>query len=952
MIRSRLGLLFSVAVIVVGGCQRSEPVSESSGLPAGITLIETVAPATDDEIVIPYKKYRLDNGLTLILHEDNSDPLVHVDVTYHVGSDREEIGKSGFAHFFEHMMFQGSEHVADEQHFKIVSEAGGTLNGTTNQDRTNYFETVPDNQLEKVLWLEADRMGFLLDAVTQEKFEVQRATVKNERGQSLDNRPYGLVQEKLAEAMYPPGHPYSWLPIGYVEDLDRVNVNDLKKFFLRWYGPNNAVLTIGGKYDEAQTLRWVAKYFGPIPRGPEVAPPEKLPYGVAADRYISMEDNVALPLLLMAWPTVYVYHQDEAPLDVLMTIMGQGETSLLYKNMVKNRLAVQANAGHNCSELSCVFTIVAVANPTAGKSLADFEQLARDSLKEFEQRGVLDDDLERTKMMIVSGMIYGLESVSGKVSNLASYETFAGNPNFTANDIARYENVSKADVMRVYDKYIKDKPAVILSVVPKGQKKLIAAADNWKMPPRVLPDYAETTDSQLAYRRPQDDFDRSIMPPAGPNPELTLPVIWRDKLDNGVPVLGAINSETPTVAIRLKIDAGQRHESLDKLGLATLTASMLNESTQFTSTEDISDRLQKLGAAVQFGADNDSTTMAVRSLSENLDQTLAIAAEMLLTPKFDQADFEREKSQILQIIEHNKKDPGTTANVVFSELLFGKDNSFAYPDIGTEETVSSITLDDVTAFYAEHYSPKIASIVAVSNLDQGELMERLAVFGKWNGPDVAPAALKPFPDSGKARIVLVDKPGAAQSEIRIGKRSLPYDATGEFYRAGVMNFVLGGAFNSRINLNLREDKGYSYGARSGFSGEEDYGWFSASAGVRTDATADSIVQFENEIRQYAQDGITEEELAFTRRALGQRDARRYETPQQKLGFISQILDYKLSDDFVRTQNEILAGMGEAEIDRLAAQYLDADDMVIVVVGDAEVIRPDLQELGYDIVNWD
>ena len=335
------------ALVVAGlvGCASSP--STDTAVADGINLLEIVEQKSD-QLVIPYKKFQLENGLTVILHEDKSDPLVHVDVTYHVGSGREEIGKSGFAHFFEHMMFQGSENVADEQHFKIISEAGGTLNGTTNSDRTNYFETAPSNQLEKMLWLEADRMGFLLDAVTQKKFEVQRETVKNERGQRVDNRPYGRLGERVAEAMYPEGHPYSWPVIGYMEDLNRANVNDVKKFFLRWYGPNNATLTIGGDIDEEQTLAWVKKYFGSIPRGPEVKDPTPVEVTLDKDRYISLEDNVSLPLLYMAYPTVYARHEDEAPLDVLASILGQGRTSLLYKNLDKEGIAVQSRVSHGC----------------------------------------------------------------------------------------------------------------------------------------------------------------------------------------------------------------------------------------------------------------------------------------------------------------------------------------------------------------------------------------------------------------------------------------------------------------------------------------------------------------------------------------------------------------------------------------------------------------------------
>ena len=942
-------------VFAIAGCQsadHSEPASRAAALPDGVTLVETVEKADENGIVIPYRKFELANGLTVVLHEDLSDPLVHVDVTYHVGSGREEVGKSGFAHFFEHMMFQGSENVADEQHFKIVSEAGGTLNGTTNTDRTNYFQTVPSNQLEKMLWLEADRMGFFLDAVTQDKFEVQRDTVKNERGQRMDNTPYGRLNERVNEALFPEGHPYSWQTIGYIEDLNRVDVNDLKKFFLRWYGPNNATLSIGGRFDEAETLAWVNKYFGSIPRGPKVERPEKPTVTLESDRYISMEDRVALPLLYIAYPSVHAYHEDEAPLDVLASILGQGETSLLYKNMVKNRFAVQAGTGHGCGELACTFTMYSIASPPSGKTLTDLEEIARNSLLEFEERGVLDDDLTRVKMDIVAGMIYGLESVSGKVGRLASYQTITGNPDFAAADIARYEGVTEEDVMRVYRKYIKDKPAVIMSVVPMGMSNQTARGDTWERPERTLPEYAVVSDTDLEYRRGEDGFDRSVMPPVGNNPSVVLPKIWRSELENGIEVLGAVNAETPTVAIRLNIDAGQRYESLDKLGLASVTAAMMNEATTKSTNEELSNRMRKLGSRVQFGAGDNDTTMSIRSLSENLDETLAIAAEMLLSPKFDADDFARVKTQFSQIIEHNKKEAGTTANNVYQLLLFGNENAFAYADIGTEEAISTITLDDVKAFYAKHYSPKIASIIAVSDMPQKTLLEKLEVFQAWEGPDVAAAALQAFPELGKTKVYLVDKPDAAQSEIRIGKRSLKFDATGEYYRAGLMNFALGGAFNSRINLNLREDKGYSYGARSYFSGAKEYGTFTASAGIRTDATGDGIVQFEDEIRGYAETGITEEELGFTRKALGQRDARRYETPSQKLGFLSRILEFDLDDDFVDEQNRILSGIGDAELSQLAAKHLSMDDMIIVVVGDKAVIMPQLEELGYEIIELD
>ena len=932
--------------------QLQSAAAESTALPGGMVLVEEVT-RQGDEIVIPYKKYRLPNGLTVVLHEDNSDPIVHVDVTYHVGSGREEVGKSGFAHFFEHMMFQGSENVADEEHFKIITEAGGTLNGTTNTDRTNYFETVPSNQLEKMLWLEADRMGFLLDAVTQQKFEVQRATVKNERGQRVDNRPYGLLGERVGEAMYPEGHPYSWSVIGYLEDLDRANLADLKKFFLRWYGPNNAALTIGGKIDEQQTLEWVAQYFGSIPAGPEVADPEVLPVELDADRYISLEDNVQLPLIYMSWPTVNARHPDEAPLDVLMNIMGQGRTSLLYKNLVKGGKAVQAQASHGCREIHCTFDLLALPTPGSGQTLADLESTIRASLVEFEERGAEDDDLARVKAGIVSGMVYGLESVSGKVSQLAAYETFTGNPNYIQSDIERYESVTKEDVMRVYQQYIKDKPAVIMSIVPRGQDVPLAAEDTWQRYERNIPEYANAEEAGLELRPATDTFDRSVQPPASDeNPSITLPEIWRTELGNGIKVLGAINEETPTTAIQLRIETGQRNETLDKLGLAALTASMMNEATQNTSSEELSNELSKLGSSISFNAGDSFTTMTVRSLTENLDATLELAREKLLEPGFKEADFARLKQQTLAGIKNSKTQPNVVASEVFTKLLFGADNAFANPNSGTEETVTAITLDDVKAFYAGNYSASLGSIIAVSDLPQSELEAKLAVFEGLEEKDVAEWTLKDFPELATGTLYLIDKPGAAQSEIRIGKRALPFDATDEYYRSTLMNFALGGAFNSRININLREDKGYTYGARGFFAGDDVVGRYQASAGVRTDATSESIYEFLSEIHGYQSAGIKDDELAFTKAAIGQSEARDYETPFQKLGFLGNILRYDLSDDYVDEQKAILANLSKEEVDALAAKNLRWDEMIMLVVGDKAQILPKLEGFGFPIVELD
>ncbi|MGL4832996.1 MAG: M16 family metallopeptidase [Shewanella sp.] len=912
-------------------------------LPAGVKLIETVQ-LTGDQVGIPYKKYQLANGLTVILHQDNSDPLVHVDVTYHVGSARELAGRSGFAHLFEHMMFQGSANVADEQHFEVVTEAGGTLNGTTNTDRTNYFQTVPNNQLEKMLWLESDRMGFLLPALTSQKFEVQRETVKNERAQRIDNQPYGRMNERFNQAFYPQGHPYSWPVIGWPEDLNRATVDDVKHFFQRWYGPNNATLTIGGDFDEMQTLAWINQYFGEIPKGPEVLPDPKTPVELASTRYISMEDNVHLPLIRMAFPTVYASHGDEAALDLLANILGGGKTSLLYKNLVKDGYAVQASVSHPCQELACQMSIYALANPAKGVTLAQLEQQILDSINEFEQRGVTEADLQKVKVQFEAETIFGLQSVKGKVSTLALNQTMFGEPNKIAADLARYANVTKDDVMRVFQKYIKDKPQVVMSVVPQGMRALIAHPDNFTPQPLTVAQTAVAADLPLSTL--QSTFDRTSMPPAGPAPKIKVPDIWTHRLDNGIEVMGTQSTETPTVELVIYLNGGHRLVPVAKAGLASLTAEMLNESSQKRSSEALSQALEMLGSTIDFSASEYQSTIKVSSLTAHLDETLAILEEKLFQPGFTEADFIRVKQQQLQQIQHMQADPGYIADTALLGLLYGSNNALGVSDMGTLASVAGLTLADVKAFYAEQYRGGNAKIVTVANLSETALLPKLAGLSEWQGQASVLPPLKPFPQLSGGTLYIIDKPGAAQSVINIAKRAQPYDATGNYFKSYLMNYPLGGAFNSRINLNLRENKGYTYGARSQFTGGAETGDFVASSDVRTDVTAQALVEFIKEMSVYQQSGITPAELAFMRSSVSQGQALDYETPYQKAGFMRMIQRYQLSPDFTAEQDKIINTITKAQIDALAATEVDIKQMIILVVGDKAKIAADLARLGY------
>jgi len=916
-------------------------------------LVEKVA-KKGDELVIPFQKYVLPNGLTVILTEDHSDPIVHVDVSYHVGSAREEIGKSGFAHFFEHMMFEGSDHVKSGDHFKTINAAGGTLNGQTSKDKTIYFETVPSNQLEKMLWLESDRMGFLINAVTQKKFEIQRSTVKNERGQNYDNRPYGLVGEAASKALYPYGHPYSWLTIGYVEDLNKVDVNDLKRFFLRWYGPNNATLTIGGDIDVKQTLAWVEKYFGSITRGPEVKSTVLPPPVLTENRYVSYTDNYArLPLLYITYPGVKVYAKDQSALDALSLIIGQGKNSIFYKNFIKTRKAADADMNSSNYELAGEISIDAVPYP--GQTLADMKKLVDDSFTEFEKRGVTDDDLARFKGSAEADFVNSLASVSGKVSELSSAQVLTGDPNQIGRELADIRKVTKEDVMRVYNQYIKGKAAVIVSVLPKNSPLKPIAPDNYMVDQKnyKAPGYGYTN---LTYHKANDNFDRNVIPPTGPNPVIKVPLFWTAKTANGISMIGTYNNEIPSVALSINIKGGGLLAAKDpsKAGLPNIAAQMLNDETQSFTAEQMNSALEKIGSTIDVSATGNATVFSVLSITKNLDETLALLKERLLHPKFTQEALDRIKTQDLQNIQIAKTQPANIASDVFTKLLYGKDNIRTFGLAGNEKTIPNITLADVNAYYADNFSPEITSVVVAGDINEADIKSKLSFLNDWSDKPVT--ILEPNADRGTVEqntVYVINIPNAAQSQIRMGYLTgLNYDPTGTYYRLGIVNYILGGGFDSRLNMDLREEKGWTYGVSSGFASGHYGGYFIASAGVRSASTDSAVMELVKDIHLYNDKGINDEELEFTKNSIGLSDARKYETNAQKAGFLAHIQEYDLKPDFVTEENAILSGITKEQIDELAKKYLNPDVMSILIVGDKDKLAPGLQQLGYKVVELD
>ena len=796
-------------------------------------------------------------------------------------------------------------------------------------------------------------MGFLLDAVTQKKFEVQRSTVKNERGQNYDNRPYGLTGETRDKNLYPYGHPYSWLTIGYVEDLDRVDVQDLKNFFLRWYGPNNAVVTVGGDVDVQNVLKLVEKYFGSIPRGEKTENMAAWVAKVDKDRYCSLEDPyIKVPMLTITFSGPPRYSKDEIALDCLAEILGQGKNSLMYKNLVKTQMATRASANNSNSELAGEFSFSAMPSP--GKSLTEMEKMTRQTIAEFEKSGVSDDDITRFVAGYESGTISGFSSVAGKVSQLAAYQTFQNNPNFMVEEWKRVHALTKDDVLRVYNQYIKGQNAVILSVYPKGQVNTIAAADNYKVDTEgyKAPDYGY---AGMKYAKAKDDFDRTKKPVGGASPVIKVPTTWTSKFKSGIQVMGTKNDEVPKVTLLISIEGGNRllANDLGKAGLADITAKMMNEATESYTAEKMSSELDKIGATISFSAGSETMNVYLDVPKKNIDKAMSLLAEKILRPKFDIKDFERIVKQSTEQNKMQQTQPAFIANSVFNKTLYGNDNIKATPVSGYNETLTKLTLADVQDFYSKAYTPNNAKLVVVGDVGEKEIMPKLQFLDQWKPRKIELPKVKKANTMKETTLYLIDKPKSAQSEIRVGYvTDKPYDATGEYYQSTLMAFPLGGAFNSRVNLNMREDKGWTYGCRASFSATKDDGEFVGSGGFKVNATDSAVVEFMKEFKNYADNGITADELAFMKSAVGQKDALRYESNQQKAFFLSNILNYKLPKNYTEKQSKMVQEITAADINKLAKKYVKPEKMNIIVVGDKKTIMPGLQKLGYKIVELD
>jgi len=920
----------------------------TSILAQDITEPTLISKNGNGELDIAYQKWELPNGLTVLIHEDHSDPIAQVHVTYHVGSNRESAGKSGFAHFFEHMMFQGSENVPDEKHFKIINDAGGSMNGNTTYDRTVYFQTIPSNYLETALWLESDRMGFLLDAVTTEKFENQRDAVTNEKFQNQINQPYGLSYEILGQNLYPTDHPYNWPVIGYVDDLERANLDDLKNFFLRWYGPNNAILTIAGDVNSAEVIKMVNKYFGTIKRGPKVRDLKQNVPRLTQDKYCGYTDNIYLPMTQIVFPTVPNYHKDEAALDILSSLMGEGSNSIFYKNFVKSEKAIQVAVQHPCRELSGEFQFVVLSYPKWGEDenlyFNDIEAQIRSSILEWEETGFTDEELELVKIDMESNIINSKMSLSSKVSSISSWEWLGkGNQNITS-EIIRYNKVTREDVMRVYKKYIKTRNAVIMNVRPKSpwsDEELVLESFN---PNSNLITKTDPQYNNLVYNKSDGEFDiccRSTEPEAKSPKAPKIPEYYTSNFENGIKIIGTEYNEIPKVFFQIEIEGGMYLEDKKRLGLSSITAELMNESTKNYSSEEMEKELSKLGSEISFSSGKSSTTIFVSSFSKNLDATLVLLEEKLFRPAFKEEDLKRVKKQIIEGINSQEKNASYVAQTKFQNILYGKTIEGLE---ASEKTIKKIKIKNIQSYYDNYYSPLVSKIIIVGDISQDEIISKLSFLNNWKKKEIEFPVAEEFPLDAPTQIYLVDKPGATQSVIFMGHKSNKFDVDGEYFKSTIMNYPLGGGASARLFLNLREDKGYTYGVYSFFSGDKKNGFFALFSSVKTEATDSAMVEILDEIENYVTDGITNEELRSTKSSMLNSDALKYESPMQKLNFLNKILEYDLDKTYINKQSEILNSITKEDVDNLAKKLIQKDNLQIVIVGNKYLIKQKLEDL--------
>jgi len=916
-----------------------------------IILVSSACKKTpdSDKLTINYEKYVMPNGLQVILHTDHSDPVISYAIMYHVGSSREIPGKTGFAHLFEHLLFVGSENVPTGTFDKIIEGAGGSNNGFTTRDITTYYEIFPKNALEKVLWLESDRMGFFINSVTQRSLAIQQNVVQNEKRQSVDNAPYGFTDYVIYKNLYPATHPYNWDVIGEMEDLKGASLEDVKNYYEHFYGPNNATLVLAGDFNPDSVKVLINKYFGEIKSHGEVASRSAMP--VSLDKTIKLyhKDNFAnVPEINLVWPASEAYTKDAYALDFLAKILADGKKAPLYKVLVKEKkLTSRTSAYNNSGELTGEFSITVRANE--GKTLKEVEDAVFEAFQRFEKDGITEKDIERVKASSEKSFYEGITSVFSKSIKLAFYNTFLNDPGYIVKDIENIKAVTRNDVLRVYDKYIKGKPHVVTSFVPKGKPEMIAEnsvpagvkEENINEASQV--EIAQTGDEKIL--KTSSSIDRTMEPVTGKEPEVNVPEIWKAKLTNGIEVYGIQNKELPLVDIRLVINGGVSQDKIVLPGVTGMIASVLPQGTKNRTPEELEEDIELLGSNISMNAGREEITMKASALSKNFEKTFSLMKEILLEPRWDTLEFAMALSRTKNRIIQSEAQPKSVANLLFFKLLYGTDHIFGYNSTGTRESIDKIKLDDLKAYYDKNFSPSVTKIQVAGNVSKEQVLAALKPLEtEWKAKEVAFNSYPLPANPEKSKIYFVDIPGSRQSVIYIGYLALSRDNP-DFVRADFINYRLGGAFTSIFNQILREQKGFTYGASSSFMEQKVIAPFVASTSVRSDATFETVKIFKEEMEKY-RNGISQGDLRFIQNCMIRSNALRFETNGSLVEMLFTMSKYGFPDDYVKKEENIIKDITIEEHKAITDKYIVPDKMFYVVVGDAATQMKPLEKIGF------
>ncbi|HWQ88123.1 pitrilysin family protein [Brevundimonas sp.] len=918
----RLALLGGVATtLLFAAAVQAESAAPASAPPAAVAVTqERLAPLPD--VDIPFTKFVLNNGLTVIVHEDHKVPIVAVNIWYHVGSKNEPQGRSGFAHLFEHLMFNGSENY-NTDFFKGTELLGATdQNGTTNTDRTNYFQNVPTSALDSILWLESDRMGHLLGAIDQARLDEQRGVVQNEKRQG-ENQPYGRVWNAITAATYPDDHPYGHTVIGSMDDLNAADLPTVQQWFRDYYGPANATIVLAGDITPEQAREKIERYFGDIPPGPPVTQPVQMVARMTGELRETMYDRVGQPRLYKVWNTPRAGSADSDHLGMLAQVLSSGRNSRLYKRLVfDDQIATQVAAFNSESEIGSQFLVMVTAKP--GQDLARIEAIVDEEMARLLRDGPTASELERARTSVGAGFVRGLERIGGfggKSDILAESEVFHGDPGAWRASYQRIVAARPADLTQVGREWLTD-GSYSLQVLP-------------------FPDYAAQA----------TDVDRSAgVPPATEAAQAVFPTIERAQLSNGMKVMFVQRASVPTVSMNLILDAGAVVDEDGRAGLAQLTPQVMTNGTDDLDALEISDRLQLLGATLGAGSGTNSTSVAMTALSSRLDPSLDLYADVILNPAFRPEDFDRARALQVAGIQQANRNPGAIARRVLNAEMYGPGNPYGRPASGTETTVATLTPADAQAWHETWFRPDNATLVVVGDTTLAELTPKLErAFAGWRAP-ATPLPARPGPadapeSSGQPRILIVDRAGP-QSTILAGRVVPAFDPATEA-AIDTMNTALGGAFTSRINMNLREDKGWSYGAGGGVPYGRGERIYSVSAGVQSDKTAESLAELRRELTEVVGSRpLTEEEIRAARSNMVLGLGGNWETNAAIAGELQNMVVWGVPENYYDTYAGTVGSMTAAQAAVAAQAVVGSGPTTWVVVGDRAAIEPKIRALGF------